>query len=92
MVNILLGHWFLSQCGVDDGAVFPRAKVMRALQTIYEKNVVNFCNGELGAVNGMKPDGMVDTHSIQSEETWTGTFKHLLILSTIPFLKQYFLF
>ena len=29
--------------------------------------------GELGAVNGMRPDGRVDTTSMQSKEVWTGT-------------------
>lgn len=48
-----------------------------ALKTIYENNVLKFCNGELGAVNGFIMDsnskkGRPDFVSMQSEEVWTG--------------------
>jgi len=83
---------------VDDSGVFPRDRVAKALKTIYEKNVVGFCNGELGAANGMRPDGTVDTHSVQSEETWTGVTYALAATmisnvsphsSPLPFLQTF---
>ncbi|XP_039275921.1 non-lysosomal glucosylceramidase-like [Nilaparvata lugens] len=49
-----------------------RAKCESALQMIYKMNVQSFCKGEMGAVNGMKPNGSVDRYAIQSEEVWTG--------------------
>uniref|UniRef100_A0A336LV92 CSON005728 protein n=1 Tax=Culicoides sonorensis TaxID=179676 RepID=A0A336LV92_CULSO len=63
----------------DMPIVFPKENVRSALKTIYENNVKNFCNGELGAVNGFIPNsqnpekpGKVDCISMQSEEVWTG--------------------
>jgi len=35
-------------------------------------NVLGFNDGKMGAVNGMMPDGSLDTFSVQSEEVWTG--------------------
>nr|CAI5831103.1 unnamed protein product [Callosobruchus analis] len=52
-------------------AVFPKDKVRKALKTIFENNVLSFCNGNLGAVNGFL-NGSVDTVSLQSQEVWTG--------------------
>lgn len=43
-----------------------------ALDTIYQMNVKGFCDGKMGAVNGMMPDGVVDSFAVQSEEVWTG--------------------
>ena len=39
--------------------------VSKALETIYEYNVLKFANGQMGAVNGMKPDGTIDREYIQ---------------------------
>lgn len=72
MSDQLCGHWWLSMCGVDDSDVFPKDNIKKALKTMYEKNVCSFMNGEMGAVNGMNPDGTIDMYTIQSEETWTG--------------------
>lgn len=60
------------------GQVFPKENVRTALQTIYKNNVMSFCKGNMGAVNGFvlnsNPDkaGHPDTTTIQSEEVWTG--------------------
>ncbi|KAM8960983.1 non-lysosomal glucosylceramidase [Pelodytes ibericus] len=68
------GQWFLRACGLGDGKteVFPNAHVVSALKTIFELNVEQFADGEMGAVNGMRPDGTVDTSSVQSDEVWIG--------------------
>ncbi|XP_009463414.1 PREDICTED: non-lysosomal glucosylceramidase [Nipponia nippon] len=68
------GQWFLGACGLDQGEfeVFPKSHVVSALKTIFEKNVMSFAGGTMGAVNGMRPDGVPDTSSVQSNEVWIG--------------------
>lgn len=68
------GQWFLRACGLGRGQdeVFPAAHVLSALRTIFELNVKQFADGQMGAVNGMRPDGTVDTSSVQSDEVWIG--------------------
>lgn len=51
--------------------LFPKEHVQKALRTIYQNNVKNFCNGTMGAVNGFL-NGNMDEISIQSQEVWTG--------------------
>ena len=51
-----------------------------ALKTIFRLNVMGFCEGRMGAVNGMLPSGQVDTTTIQSEEVWTGVVYGLCAL------------
>ena len=43
-----------------------------ALQSVYKHNVLPFDKGQMGAINGMRPDGRKDTTSVQSEEFWCG--------------------
>uniref|UniRef100_A0A4W3ICV7 Non-lysosomal glucosylceramidase n=1 Tax=Callorhinchus milii TaxID=7868 RepID=A0A4W3ICV7_CALMI len=68
------GQWFVRACGLGEGEyeVFPNANIVCALKTIFDLNVMSFANGTMGAVNGMRPDGTVDTSSVQSDEVWTG--------------------
>ncbi|KAM4878822.1 non-lysosomal glucosylceramidase [Sylvia borin] len=68
------GQWFLGACGLDEGEfeVFPKSHVLSALKTIFENNVLGFAGGAMGAVNGMRPDGVPDTSSVQSNEVWIG--------------------
>jgi hypothetical protein len=44
-----------------------------SLREIFEHNVRGFGGGEMGAVNGTRPDGSVDRSSEQSQEVWVGT-------------------
>ncbi|VVC26259.1 Hypothetical protein CINCED_3A006003 [Cinara cedri] len=71
MADQLCGAWYLKCCGVTE-EVFPLDRVKKALQIIYNINVQGFNDGQMGAVNGMMPDGKPDTFSLQSEEVWTG--------------------
>lgn len=50
-------------------------------------NVQGFNCGTMGAVNGMMPDGNVDTFTLQSEEVWTGVTYALssLMISHVSF-------
>ncbi|XP_065764446.1 non-lysosomal glucosylceramidase isoform X3 [Muntiacus reevesi] len=68
------GQWFLRASGLGEGdsEVFPTQQVVRALQTIFEFNVQAFAGGVMGAVNGMRPHGVPDTSSVQSDEVWVG--------------------
>ena len=43
-----------------------------ALQCIFDNNVMKFGNGNMGAINGTRPDGKKDISSCQSEEFWCG--------------------
>lgn len=51
--------------------LYPKEYVLKALKTIYENNVMKFCNGTMGAVNGFM-HGSQDEISVQSQEVWTG--------------------
>ncbi|XP_042749817.1 non-lysosomal glucosylceramidase [Lagopus leucura] len=68
------GQWFLGACGLNQKEleVFPKSHIVSALKTIFEKNVMSFAGGTMGAVNGMRPDGVPDTSSVQSSEVWVG--------------------
>uniref|UniRef100_A0ACB8EPJ1 Non-lysosomal glucosylceramidase n=2 Tax=Sphaerodactylus townsendi TaxID=933632 RepID=A0ACB8EPJ1_9SAUR len=74
MSDQLAGQWFLRACGLGEGTseVFPRDHVLSALKTIFEMNVMGFSQGTMGAVNGMRPSGVPDTSSVQSDEVWVG--------------------
>ncbi|XP_012264048.2 non-lysosomal glucosylceramidase [Athalia rosae] len=71
MSDQLCGHWFLRASGFAHD-VFPEDRVKTTLKTIYDNNVMKYKNGMQGAVNGFKPNGGIDTVTIQSEEMWTG--------------------
>ncbi|KAG5229360.1 non-lysosomal glucosylceramidase [Salix suchowensis] len=66
----LAGQWYARACGlfpiVDDD------KARSALTKIYNYNVLKVQDGKRGAVNGMLPDGTVDTSDMQSREIWSG--------------------
>ncbi|XP_068244667.1 non-lysosomal glucosylceramidase [Palaemon carinicauda] len=71
MADQLVGHWYLSLSGAGV-EVFRRDCVKSVLEHLYEFNVLRFNNGEMGAVNGMNPDGSIDRYTMQSEEMWVG--------------------
>jgi non-lysosomal glucosylceramidase len=71
MADQLAGQWYADATGLGD-LVAPD-RVRAALRTIHELNVVAFGDGLMGAVNGMRLDGLVDDSSEQSAEVWVGT-------------------
>jgi non-lysosomal glucosylceramidase len=71
MADQLAGQWYADATGLGD--LIPRDRVETALRTIHRLNVCGFGGGLMGAVNGMHPDGSVDTSSEQSKEVWVGT-------------------
>jgi non-lysosomal glucosylceramidase len=71
MADQLAGQWYADATGL--GSLLPDDRVEAALRTIHARNVRGFADGRMGAVNGMHPDGRVDTSSEQSAEVWVGT-------------------
>lgn len=70
MAAQIVGPWYARACGLDP--IIPPDHAKIALQKIYEYNVQQFEDGEMGAVNGMHPEGSVDTSTMQSQEVWPG--------------------
>ncbi|XP_066273530.1 non-lysosomal glucosylceramidase-like isoform X1 [Branchiostoma lanceolatum] len=75
------GHWYIRACGLvpednevmdSDREVLPLDHVTSSLRKVYDFNVMQFHQGTMGAVNGMRPNGKKDVTSMQSEEVWTG--------------------
>ncbi|XP_058446852.1 non-lysosomal glucosylceramidase [Malaya genurostris] len=77
MSDQLCGHWYL-RCSGFDYDIVPKENVRIALKTIYDNNVMGFCGGTMGAVNGYIPssqpnkEGRADISTLQGEEVWTG--------------------
>jgi non-lysosomal glucosylceramidase len=71
MADQAAGQWYAGACGLEP--VLPETHARQALQTVFDFNVMAYGGGELGAANGMRPEGQVDRSSMQSQEVWTGT-------------------
>ena len=71
MADQLAGQWYADATGLGDIVAPERAA--QALRTVFARNVAGFGDGEMGAVNGTRPDGSVDHSSEQSAEAWVGT-------------------
>lgn len=72
MSDQLCGHWYLRTSGFSH-EIFPKENVRLALKSIYENNVMRFCDGKMGAVNGFSMEsGTADTSIMQAEEIWVG--------------------
>ena len=71
MADQLAGQWYADATGLGD-LVSPE-RILTTLRTVYESNVLGFGGGDMGAVNGIRPDGSIDESTEQSAESWTGT-------------------
>uniref|UniRef100_A0A7I4YQ13 Non-lysosomal glucosylceramidase n=2 Tax=Haemonchus contortus TaxID=6289 RepID=A0A7I4YQ13_HAECO len=71
MADQLCGVWFQTMMAGEE--LISDTQVLSTLDTIYTHNVKMFASGNMGPVNGMFEDGVVDISSIQGEEVWTGT-------------------
>jgi non-lysosomal glucosylceramidase len=67
----LAGQWYADLVGLGD--LVPKNMRQSALRKIYSFNVMKFANGEMGAVNGIAPDGSLVHSNEQVQEVWTGT-------------------
>ncbi|KAG9458800.1 hypothetical protein H6P81_003308 [Aristolochia fimbriata] len=66
----LAGQWYARACGLSP--IVDKEKAESALKKVYNFNVLKVKDGKRGAVNGMRPDGQVDTSTMQSREIWSG--------------------
>jgi non-lysosomal glucosylceramidase len=67
----LAGQWYANMTGLGD--IIPKPMRRSALQTIFDFNVMKFEGGQMGAVNGMTPEGKTVDDNEQVHEVWTGT-------------------
>jgi len=88
MSDMCCGHWYL-KCSGFEYESFEKEKIKSCLDTIFEYNVVKYANCKRGAVNGMKPNGEVDTTSVQSEEMWIGITNSLASLMIYEVYKYF---
>ncbi|KAL1513864.1 hypothetical protein ABEB36_003207 [Hypothenemus hampei] len=73
MADQLNGFWYLNCIGLnlDIYKIIPKSKIQSALKEIYNNNVLKFCQGTMGAVNGFI-NGQSNKICVQSQEVWTG--------------------
>ncbi|KAG2312367.1 hypothetical protein Bca52824_023924 [Brassica carinata] len=71
LADQLAGQWYARACGLKP--ITKEEWIKKALETVHEFNVMKVRGGTRGAVNGMSPDGQVDTNSLVSKEVWAGT-------------------
>ncbi len=69
MADQLAGEWYARISGIS---ILPDDRVDSALTTVHDFNVMQFNGGQMGAVNGMRPDGRIERED-QAREVWTGT-------------------
>jgi non-lysosomal glucosylceramidase len=86
MADQLAGQWYALACGLP--GVVDRQHALSALKTVFDNNVMRLHKGEMGAMNGMRPDGKIDRTSLQSQEVWTGTTYALAAALLQAGLKQ----
>jgi non-lysosomal glucosylceramidase len=67
----LAGQWYANMTGLGD--LVPRDMQVKALNKIFDFNVMKFADGKMGAVNGIGADGHALSSNEQVEEVWTGT-------------------
>ena len=76
MADQLAGYWYRKlqkfQNTNEEQQLLDKDKVRTSLKTIFDNNVMKFCGGNMGAVNGMLVNGDIDKSTVQSEEVWTG--------------------
>jgi len=75
MADQLFGVWYSTMLGLEAdeaGRIVPRDRAVKALRTIFDKNVLWFGRGLLGAVNGRTSAGG-QLLSQQGDEVWVGT-------------------
>lgn len=67
----LAGQWYANMTGLGD--LVPREMQLAALGSIFDLNVMKFGGGDMGAANGMTPDGSIIRDNEQAPEVWVGT-------------------
>ncbi|MDP8962630.1 MAG: GH116 family glycosyl hydrolase [Cyanobacteriota bacterium] len=71
MADQLCGQFYAQLLGLPD--IVPAESVQTTLKTVYEACFLKFHNGQLGAANGVRPDGSPENpNSTHPLEVWTG--------------------
>ena len=70
MAEQLAGQWYADLTGLGD--LVPKNMRKSALRKVYDLNVRKFAHGEMGAINGIGPEGALLHSNDQVEEVWTG--------------------
>ena len=76
MADQLCGQWYADLLGL--GNIFQKERADKTLRKIFEFNVKKICDGNIGAINGINPDGTLLPESkiwklnTQSNEIWSG--------------------
>ena len=92
MADQLCGQWYADLLGLGD--IFQRDRVKKVLKKIFDFNVLKVGNGNIGAINGLNPDGSLLPESkiwklnTQSNEIWTGVTLALASHMEIRGLKK----
>ena len=86
MADQLAGQWYARACKLP--LIVPPENAKRAMQTIFNFNVMQFCYGEMGVVNGMYPDGSIDKNHSQSSEVWSGVSYSVAALMVHEGMKE----
>jgi non-lysosomal glucosylceramidase len=70
MAEQLAGQWYANMTGLGD--LVPKEMRLKALQEVYDNNVMKFGNGRMGALNGISANGEIMNDNEQLHEVWTG--------------------
>jgi non-lysosomal glucosylceramidase len=70
MAEQLAGQWYAGLTGLGD--LVPKPMRLSALRKVYATNVLQFAHGQMGAINGIAPDGTPLHTNPQIDEVWTG--------------------
>jgi hypothetical protein len=57
--DMMAGQWYAKACGLE--SIVPEEYAFASLRVVFDYNVKKYKGGELGAVNGMRPDGRPGT-------------------------------
>jgi non-lysosomal glucosylceramidase len=82
----LAGQWYADMTGLGD--IVPKVMRQKALKKVFDFNVMQFEGGQIGAVNGMTPEGKVVEDNEQVHEVWTGTTLGLAALMLAEGMKD----
>ena len=63
--DAMCGQWWAYATGLP--SIVERSKLDSHLTKIYQNNVVKMNNGTIGAMNGVRPNGAIDTAHGQSQ-------------------------
>eukprot|EP01119_Soliformovum_irregulare_P022256 TRINITY_DN757_c0_g1_i1.p1 TRINITY_DN757_c0_g1~~TRINITY_DN757_c0_g1_i1.p1 ORF type:complete len:910 (-),score=236.24 TRINITY_DN757_c0_g1_i1:44-2773(-) len=71
MADMMAGQWYTKACDLEQ--IVPEENAWKSLHAIFDYNVKGFQSGNMGALNGCRPNGRPDFTCMQSCEVWTGT-------------------